>query len=195
MISSGTKLHPCSFTPTDQLRSRTFWETQTDQSRERVQSFSLCLVRLTPLWPGRVDSSVYHLVASCIFTLLTTIYSASLSQCVARLIIQLWKYMQKKTKMRPEGGEMNVGCEVISAILGQMSAGLLCDKERAISLPPIAAAMVTEKYRGGESEASDNAQNWTWALQPHVACVVLNCPYRYVQVTWLWIGQIRWRLL
>lgn len=39
-----------------------------------------------------------------------------------------------------------------------MSARLSSDKERVINLLPIAAAMVTERYRGGESEASDNAQ-------------------------------------
>lgn len=62
-------------------------------------------------------------------------------------------------KMWSERGEMNVGCNVISAILGQMSARLSSDKERVINLLPIAAAaMVTERYRGGESEASDNAQ-------------------------------------
>lgn len=53
---------------------------------------------------------------------------------------------------------MNVGRNVISAILVQMSARLFSDKERVIKMLPIAAAMVTGRYRRGESEASDNAQ-------------------------------------
>lgn len=84
--------------------------------------------------------------------------------------------MQKEMKTWSERGEMNVGWNVISAILGQMSAGLSSDKERVINLLPIAAAMVTERYRRGESEASDNAQKWMLPLHIHMVCVFRNCP-------------------
>lgn len=79
-------------------------------------------------------------------------------------------YLSIKTNTeRDERGEMNVGHNVISANSVQMESHpffFFLIKE-VIKLLPIVAAMVTGRFSGGESEASDNGRKWKLPLRPH----------------------------